>query len=367
MAIVIQAASFFPTSIRDFAVTDAEVYYPGPLLMVSFGHAQVYVNGEAIIKPTFTSVYDTADLVWISVSWQAADGNGSSAALEFYFMEGLSVVGGKYAIGAASLPEKDNISGVIANPETPSGLWDGTYNTFIGADYKADDVLVIEGQGLGYKSKTIHNHVYLVQVITDEVGVTTTTYHTWWFQSGDNKQNAYLYYVSSEYGNSFVGQTWTGQVQPLEYNFSGSIALELPSNWMSDLILEAENAAKEVTDTAVDAYKDARNAAKVATDTAKNAADEAAKATTDSAKDATDAAKDATDAAIKATTDAAKDSVDAAEKAAKDAADAAKNATDDAKNASDNAKNAADSAAKNSIDSIPPPPPMPKVPKIPKI
>ncbi|WP_259016649.1 hypothetical protein [Emticicia fluvialis] len=362
MAIVIQAASFFPTSIQDLAVTDTKVYYPGPLLMVSFGHAQVYVNGEAIIKPTFTSVYDTADLVWISVSWQASDGNGSSAALEFYFMEGLSVVGGKYAVGAAPLPEVDNISGLIAIPETPSGLWDGTYSTFIGADYKADDVLVIEGPGMGYKSKTILNHVYLSQVFTDDEGVTTTTYQTWWFQSGDNKQNAYLYYVSTEYGNSFVGQTWTGHVQPLEYNFSGSIAQELPSNWMSDLILEAEYAAKEVTDTAVDAYNDARNAAKVATDTAKNAADDAVKATTDAAKDATDTAKDATDAAIKASTDAAKDAADAAIKAstdaAKDAADAAEKA---AKDAADAAKNAADSIP------IPPPPPIPKVPKIPKI
>ncbi|PLK44475.1 DUF1542 domain-containing protein [Emticicia sp. TH156] len=338
---------------------ETEVYYGGPYLMVDFAAYSVDVNGEAIKNPVFTTVLSYDTIVQISVSWQAADGNASSAALQFYFQPDSLISTGKYMAGTDALTPEDNFTGLAAEQSADLTAWNGKYNTYVGTDYKEDDTLTISSPSITYKSKAINNYVYLVQTTTLEDGTVTQNCQVSWFESGGNDQNAIIGFSISEGYLIFIGDKWNGSTQPTEYNFMGTTAPTPPSNWMTDAIIATEEAAKDVADTAVDIYNDAMNAAKDATDASKDAADEAIKATTDTAKDATDDAKDVTDEAVKATedaakdaTDGAKDAADEAEKAAKDAADAAKDATDDAKNSADNAAKDAADASKNAIDSI---------------
>ena len=331
---------------------ETEVYYGGPYLMVDFASYSVVVNGQTINNPVFTTVLSFDTIVQISASWQAADGNPSSAVLQFYFQPDSLIATGKYTAGAGALPAADNFTGMYAEQSTDLTAWNGKYSTYVGTDYKEDDTLTVSSPSITYKSKTINNYVYLVQTSTLEDGTVSQTCQVSWFESGGNDQNAIIGFSVSEGYAIFIGQKWNGSTQATDYNFMGTTAPEPPSNWMTDAIIGAEEAAKDVSDTAVDVYNDAMNAAKEATDASKDAADEAIKATTDTAKDATDDAKDVTDETLKATEDATKDAADEAEKAAKDAADAAKDATDDAKNTTDNAAKSAADSSKNAIDSI---------------
>lgn len=349
---------------------ETNAYYGGPYLYVDFANNSVIVNGETIKNPVFTIVLSYDTIVEISTSWLASSGNTSSANILFYIQAEDNITGtGTYVVGSDVLPDDNNFTALFAVASSDLSAWNGNYNTYVpsGSDYKPEDeVLVVNSPSITYKSKAINNYVYLIQTSKQEDGTVTQTCQVSWFASGGNDQNAIIgFSISGEYF-TFFGEKWTGDVQPVDYNFMGTTQPNPPSNWMVDTLLALEGAEKSAEDTAEDAIQAAEDAAKDVADgskdvvdESKDAADAALKATEDAAKDATDDAKDAADATIKATEDAAKDAADEAEKAAKDAADAAKDAADQAKNASDaaaksaadEAKDAAD-AAKHAIDSI---------------
>ncbi len=367
MAINTSISASFITYLKNL---ETSAYYGGPYLYVDFANNSITVNGEIIKNPIFTTVLSYDTIVEISTSWLASSGNASSANILFYIQAEDNITGtGTYVTGSDVLPVDDNFTALFAMTSYDLSAWNGNYNTYVpsGSDYKAEgEVLSVNSPVITYKSKTINEYVYLVQTSKQDDGTVTQTCQLSWFTSGGNDQNAIVgFSVSGEYF-TFFGEKWTGDVQPVDYNFMGTTQPNPPSNWMVDTLLALESAEKSAEDTAEeaiqaaeDAAKDVADGSKDVVDASKDAADAALKATEDAAKDATDDAKDAADAAVKATEDAAKDAADEAQKAAKDAADAAKDAADEAKNATDaaaksaadEAKNAADSA-KHAIDSI---------------
>ncbi|UTA66561.1 hypothetical protein [Emticicia sp. 21SJ11W-3] len=332
---------------------ETKVYYSGPYLMVDFVSFSIVVNGETIKNPVFLTETSADEIVVIDASWQAADGNASSAALKFYFQPASLIATGKYAAGTAALPSANNFTGMYATQSNDVSAWNAKYNTYVGTSLdQQDDTLTVSSPTITYKSKNINNYVYLVLTSTLSDGTTTQTSQVSWFETGGNDQNAIISFSVADPYLIFIGQKWNGSTQPIDYNFMGTTADQPPTNWMTDAIIATEEAAKDVADTTVDIYNDAVQAAKDAADATKDAADDALKATTDTGKDAADEGIKATEDAAKDAADGAKDAADEAEKAAKDAADAAKDATDSAKNSADNAAKDAADATKNAIDGI---------------
>lgn len=223
---------------------DTQEYYGGPNLVIDFTTYGVVVNGETIKNPVFITIVSTDDIVQISTSWLASDGNPSSAAIDFYFQPSSLIGTGKYTAGSGALPSSNNFTGMYAEQSTDLTAWNGNYSTYVGTDYKEDDTLTISSPSITYKSKTINNYVYLVQTSTQKDGTVTQTCQVSWFESGGNDQNAIIGFSVSDGYALFIGQKWNGSTQATDYNFMGTTAPEPPSNWMTDAIIGAERPPK---------------------------------------------------------------------------------------------------------------------------
>ena len=184
----------------------------GPLIVIG-QDTSVTVDGIAIVKPA----------IGANVSWNASDGNPSSADLAFYTNASGQSCYGKYAQGSGPLPSSPNLSGTAQAAPQQLSNWNGTYNTFTydGSKWNKDSTLVVDGATVTYNGQQISNYIYTGVAGT---GGTKDLDQLAWFVSGGNADNAIVSLIVSGGYNTFAGVKWDSGAEPAANNFSGTTA-----------------------------------------------------------------------------------------------------------------------------------------------
>jgi len=207
---------------KTFLLISPENYAAGPFIVIGNDNS-VTVDGVAIKQP----------LIGAGVSWNAADGNPSSASMSFLINTTWYSCYGTYVEGSGPLPTSNNLAGNSQPPPQTLSSWNGTYNTFIpnGKTWGNDSTLVVNDPQVTYNGAQLSNIVYTGFPATPgsagppPAKPTADLDQLAWFTASGNTQNAIIYFATDSNGyKTFAGTKWASGTEPAGINFSGSTA-----------------------------------------------------------------------------------------------------------------------------------------------
>jgi hypothetical protein len=221
-------------------------YAAGPFVVIgNDGTGTVTVNGVAIKQP----------LIGASVSWNAADGNPSSANISFVVTSTWYACYGTYVEGSGPLPTSNNLFGNSQPPPQTLSSWNATYNTFVlnGQTWGNDSTLVVNDPQVTYNGAQLSNIVYTgIHASPGSAGPPPIQPNPdldqlAWFTASGNAQNAIIYFGTDSKGyKTFGGTKWASGTEPAALNFSGSTAPTPPPPPVGPIMLVAVTAEVEV-------------------------------------------------------------------------------------------------------------------------